>query len=121
MLESSLLLIGIGGECPEDIHLLHQDPLLGNALGLQSSQSDPPSVRFLENFHDPDLEALRLAREQKSFIFPSSQPIQGLQNVQAGVVRQIARLYAQQGQPLRYEPQSIQDATLIESSTRKRP
>ena len=108
------MLIGIGGECPEDIHLLHQDPLLGNALGY-----NPPKVTalrsFLENFHDPDLEALRPAREQqKSFIFPSSQPIQGLQNVQAGVVRQIARLYAQQGQPLRLATVD-QDATLIES------
>ena len=114
MTESTLLLLGLGGDCPEDIHLLHQDPLLGSALGYA-----PPKVTalrtFLENFHDPTLEALRPSRdEQKSFIFPGSQPIQGLQNVQAGMVRRIAQKYAEQDQPLRIATVD-QDATIIES------
>ena len=114
MTESTLLLLGLGGDCPEDIHLLHQDPLLGSALGYA-----PPKVTalrtFLENFHDPTLEALRPSRdEQKSFIFPNSQPIQGLQNVQAGMVRRIAQKYTEQDQPLRMATVD-QDATIIES------
>lgn len=114
MTESVVLLLGVGGECPDDIPLLHQDPLLPNGLGYP-----PPKVTavrsFLERFHDEKLAALRPARaEQKSFIFPNSQPLEGLQNVQAGMVRKIAQKYAEQG-----PPQTIatvdQDATLIES------
>ena len=51
---------------------------------------------------------------QKSFILPSSLPVQGLQSVQAGAVRRIAKLYAQQGQPLHLATVD-QDATIIES------
>jgi len=54
---------------------------------------------FLERFHDEALEARRPPREQqKSFILPSSGAVQGLQNVQAGVVRRVAKRYAQAGQ-----------------------
>jgi hypothetical protein len=45
---------------------------------------------------------------------PESEPIRGLQNVVAGQVQHIARLYAQQGQPLRIATVD-QDATIIES------
>jgi len=70
---------------------------------------------FLERFHDQDLEKLRPEREvQKSFIFPSSQPVSALQEVQSGLVRRIAKLYEKQGQPQRIATVD-QDATIIES------
>ena len=70
---------------------------------------------FLERFHDQKLEALRPKREvQKSFIFPSSQPVSALQAVLSGQVRRIARLYEKQGQPQRIATVD-QDATIIES------
>ena len=114
MAESIILLLAVGADCPEDVHLIHQDPLLASALGYA-----PPKVTairsFLEKFHDEKLDALRPPRaEQKSFIFPSSQPLQGLQNVQAGLVRRLAQKYGEQGQPLTMATVD-QDATLIES------
>lgn len=114
MIESILLLQAVGGDCPEDIPLLHQDPLISSALGYVLPKVT--AVRsFLEKFHDEKLDALRPPRdEQKSFIFPSSEPIQGLQNVQAGLVRRAAQKYAEQGQPLRIATID-QDATIIES------
>jgi hypothetical protein len=70
---------------------------------------------FLNRFHDPELELARPAREaQKSFILPSSQPVQGLQSILAGSVRRTAKLYAEQGQALRMATVD-QDATIIES------
>jgi len=51
---------------------------------------------------------------QKSFIVPSSAPVEGLQAVQAGVVRRIAQLYAEQQTALRIATVD-QDATIIES------
>jgi hypothetical protein len=70
---------------------------------------------FLERFHDQELEKLRPKREeQKSFIFPSSQPVAALQQVQSGLVRKIAKLYAQAGQAQRMATVD-QDATIIES------
>jgi len=81
-------------------------------FGLRSSTA---TREFLERFHDKDLEKLRPAREdQKSFIFPSGGPVAALQEVQAGCVRGIAKLYEQQGQ--RQTIATIdQDATIIES------
>ena len=114
MAESLILLMALGGDCPEDVPLLHQDLLLSNALGYALPKVT--AVRsFLEKFHDEKLEALRPARqEQKSFIFPGSEPIRGLQNVQAGLVGRVARKYAEQGQPLTFATVD-QDATIIES------
>lgn len=114
MAESILLLQAVGGDCPEDIPLLHADPLLSSALGYTLPKVT--ALRsFLERFHDEKIEALRPARdEQKSFIFPSSEPLQGLQNVQAGLVRRIAQKYSQAGQALRMATVD-QDATIIES------
>jgi hypothetical protein len=114
MIESVSLLQSIGGDCPEDIRLLSNDTCLERGLGYR-----PPKATalrgFLERFHDEELEALRPPREkQKSFILPSSEPVQGLQNVQAGVVRRIAKRYAQQGQAQRIATID-QDATIIES------
>src|ERR1043166_527014 len=114
MIESICLLQVLGGECPEDAHLLANDPCLERGLGYAPAKTTALRT-FLERFHDKELEKLRPDRQvQKSFIFPSSQPINGLQQVQAGLVRRIANLYAQAGQR-----QSIatvdQDATIIES------
>jgi hypothetical protein len=112
--ESIALLQTVGGECPEDMHLLAGDDCLERGLGYP-----PPKVtavrEFLERFHDRDLELRRPEREvQKSFIFPSSAPVSALQEVQCGLVRRIARLYAKQGQPQRMATVD-QDATIIES------
>ena len=114
MIETILLLQTIGGDCPEDARLLAQDPCLERGLGYRPPKAT--AVRgFLERFHDEELEALRPPREeQKSFIVPSSEAVQGLQNVQAGAVRRIAKRYAEQGQAQRIATID-QDATIIES------
>ena len=112
--EALVLLQTVGGDCPEDIHLLADDPCLERGLGFKLPKVS--AVRsFLDRFHDADLAATRPPRaKQKSFILPSSQPIHGLQAVQAGAVQRIAALYAQQGQALTIATVD-QDATIIES------
>jgi hypothetical protein len=114
LIESISLLQAIGGECPEDMHLLKADECLERGLGYEL-----PSVtavrEFLERFHNKDLEKLRPKREvQKSFVFPSSAAVSGLQGVQSGLVRRIARRYEKHGQPQRIATVD-QDATIIES------
>jgi hypothetical protein len=116
-IETVMLLQAIGGDCPEDLELLNQDPMLGRALGYQLPKVT--AVRnFLERFHDQQLALQRPPRqEQKSFIVPASAGLEGLQDVQAGLVWRVAQKYQAQGQP-----QSIatvdQDATIIESHKR---
>ena len=112
--ESLVLLQTAGGDCPEDIQLLADDLCLERGLGFKLPKVS--AVRsFLDRFHDADLAATRPQREeQKSFILPSSRPVQGLQAVQAGAVQHIAQLYAQQGQALHIATVD-QDATIIES------
>jgi len=114
LIESICLLQSVGGECPEDMHLLAGDPCLERGLGYSPPKAT--AVReFLERFHDKDLEKLRPKREeQKSFIFPSSQPVAALQQVQSGLVRRIAKLYDKAGQAQRIATVD-QDATIIES------
>jgi hypothetical protein len=114
MMEAAVLLQTIGGECPEDIRLLAQDPCLERGLGYR-----PPKVtalrEFLELFHDETLEELRPARAaQKSFILPSSGPVAALSQVQSGAVRRIAKLCEEQGETQRIATID-QDATIIES------
>jgi hypothetical protein len=113
-IEALCLLQAVGGECPEDIRLLGADDCLERGLGYSVPKAT--AVRgFLERFHDKKLEQLRPKREvQKSFIFPSSQPVSALQEVLSGQVRRIAKLYEQQGQPQRIATVD-QDATIIES------
>jgi hypothetical protein len=113
-IESISLLQTVGGECPEDMHLLAGDDCLARGLGYAPPKAT--AVReFLERFHDQKLELLRPKREvQKSFIFPSSQPVSALQEVLSGQVRRIAKLYEKQGQPQRIATVD-QDATIIES------
>ena len=91
LIESISLLQTVGGECPEDMHLLAGDDCLARGLGYSPPKAT--AVReFLERFHDQKLETLRPKREvQKSFIFPSSGPVSGLQEVQSGLVRRTAR------------------------------
>jgi hypothetical protein len=112
--ESLVLLQTAGGDCPEDMSLIAGDDCLERGLGFALPKTG--AVRgFLNRFHDPELELARPAREvQKSFILPSSQPVQGLQSVLAGSVRRTAKLYAEQGQALRIATVD-QDATIIES------
>jgi hypothetical protein len=112
--ESLVLLQAVGGECPEDMHLLAGDDCLERGLGYCPPKAT--AVRgFLERFHDKDLEKLRPEREvQKSYIFPSSEPVAALQQVQSGLVRRVAKLYEKQGQPQRIATID-QDATIIES------
>jgi hypothetical protein len=112
--ESLVLLQTAGGDCPEDIQLLAGDPCLERGLGFKIPKVS--AVReFLDRFHDEPLAQTRPAREvQKAFILPSSQPVQGLQSVQAGLVRRVAKLYAEQGQALRLATVD-QDATIVES------
>jgi hypothetical protein len=114
LIESVVLLQSVGGECPEDMLLLGGDDCLERGLGYAPPKAT--AVReFLERFHDKELEKQRPKREvQKSFIFPSSQPVCALQEVQSGLVRRIARLYEKQGQPQRMATVD-QDATIIES------
>jgi hypothetical protein len=113
-IESVVLLQTAGGDCPEDMSLLAGDDCLERGLGFALPKAS--AVRgFLNRFHDEKLELARPAREvQKSFILPSSEPVQGLQSVLAGSVRRTAKLYAEQGQPLRIATVD-QDATIIES------
>ncbi len=113
-IESLVLLQTVGGDCPDDVKLLAGDPCLERGLGFAIPKAS--ALRsFLDRFHDEELAALRPKREeQKSFIVPSSQSVQGLQQVQAGMIRRIAKLYAEQGQALKIATID-QDATIIES------
>ncbi len=116
--ESIVLLQTLGGDCPEDMSLIAGDDCLERGLGFAFPKSG--AVRaFLNRFHDEQIELARPPREvQKSFIMPSSQPVQGLQSVLAGGVRRTAKLYAEQGQALRLATVD-QDATIIESHKAK--
>ena len=112
--ESIVLLQTAGGDCPEDMSLIAGDDCLERGLGFPLPKTG--AVRsFLNRFHDKEIELARPPREvQKSFIMPSSQPVQGLQAVLAGGVRRTAKLYGEQGQALRIATVD-QDATIIES------
>jgi hypothetical protein len=83
ILETLVLLQTAGGDCPEDIQILTGDPCLERGLGFALPKVT--ALRsFLDRFHDESLAASRPPREeQKSFILPSSQPVQGFQQVQA--------------------------------------
>jgi hypothetical protein len=113
-IESLILLQTAGGDCPEDMSLLAGDDCLERGLGFTLPKTRAVR-RFLDRFHDQELELARPPREvQKAFIMPSSQGVAGLQAVQAGAVGRIAKLYAQQGQAQRVATVD-QDATIIES------
>jgi len=113
-LETLVLLQTVGGDCPEDLGLLHGDECLERGLGYALPKVT--AVRtFLDRFHEEELAALRPARaEQRSFIQPPSAGQQGLDRVVAGVVANVTRLYHQQGQAQTVATVD-QDATIIES------
>jgi hypothetical protein len=114
LIETITLLQSVGGECPEDLHLIGGDECLERGLGYELPKVT--ALRgFIERFHDKELEQLRPERTvQKSFIFPASKPILALQEVQSGLVRRVAKVYAQQGQAQKIATVD-QDATIIES------
>ena len=113
-IETLLLLQTVGGDCPEDIQLLTGDACLERGLGFALPKVSALRT-FLNRFHDPVLAAQRPPRaEQKRFIVPSSAPVAGLQQVQAGLVGRVARLYAEQKRALTIATVD-QDATIIES------
>lgn len=117
VLESLILLQTLGGDCPEDIGLLHDDECLERGLGYR-----PPKVTavrsFLERFHQEDLASMRPPRqEQKSFIQPPSDGQRGLDGVQAGLVAGTARLYEKAGIAQKIATVDM-DATIIESHKR---
>jgi len=113
-IETVVLLQTAGGDCPEDLSLLAGDTCLERGLGFPLPKTRGLR-RYLDLFHDEELELKRPAREvQKAFIMPSSAGVEGLQAVLAGGVRRTAKLYAQQGQAQRVATVD-QDATIIES------
>src|SRR5437773_9869972 len=62
VIESMILLQSVGGECPEDMHLINKDDCLERGLGYAPPKTT--AVReFLERFHDKELEKLRPERE----------------------------------------------------------
>lgn len=117
MIESIVLLQTVGGDCPEDIRLLANDPCLERGVGYALPKVT--AIReFLELFHDEEVAQMRPAREeQKSFIFPSTEPVAALQEIQAHTVRRIAKRYEEQDKALRLATVD-QDATIIESHKR---
>lgn len=115
--EALLLLQIAGGDCPEDLVLLEGDVCLERGLGYALPKART-ARDFLERFHDESLAALRPAREdQKSFILPRSPGVVRLQEVQVGLVRNVAHQYVQAGEPLKLATVD-QDATIIESHKR---
>jgi hypothetical protein len=114
MVESLVLLQTLGGDCPEDISLLAEDPCLVRGLGYEPPKASAART-FLNRFHDEDIAGMRPPREeQKSFIMPPSPAQQGLDRVLAGMVGQIARLFKKNGQEQKIATVD-QDATIIES------
>lgn len=112
--ESILLLQIGGGDCPDDISIFSNDTCLERGLGYALPKAT--ALReFLNRFHDESIESVRPAREtQKSFILPCSSGVSGLQNVQAGMVRHMAKLHEQAGERLNIATIDM-DATIIES------
>ena len=115
--ESLLLLQIAGGDCPEDLVLLEDDACLERGLGYAVPKART-ARDFLERFHDESLAALRPAREaQKSFILPRSPGVVRLQEVQVGLVGNVAQRYMQAGETLKLATVD-QDATILESHKR---
>lgn len=112
--ETLLLLQIVGGDCPEDMSILQADVCLERGLGFALPKTR--TLRdFLDRFHDPDLEARRPDRqEQKSFILPASNGVSALQQVQVGLIRNVAKQYQKSGESLTMATID-QDATIIES------
>jgi hypothetical protein len=110
--ESILLSAVAGGEGYSDLAVLAGDPLLAKGLGYAPAQPDA-ARKFIEAFHDPNWEQDRPPRaQQKTFLPEPTVPLAGLATVQAGLVQNIARVYAAQDRALPVATLDA-DATLI--------
>jgi len=110
LLESFVLLIADGGECPEDLAVLRADRAFVELLG---HDIPSPSVgkKFLYAFHD-EKQAVEDARQRElipSYVPKESAALAGLGRVNVHVVRQ-----AQRSRPERVATLD-QDATIVES------
>lgn len=116
-IESVILLQLAGGSCPEDLARFRVEKALQRGLGF--AFPTPGAVRkFLNRFDDLELTGQRPPRtQQRSYIVPCSEAIRGLQRVQQGLVRQIARRYEAQ-RCLQSVATIDADATIIESHKR---
>lgn len=85
-----LLLLTAGGDCPEDLGLLKDDPCLHPGPGYAFPKVSAMRA-FLGRFHGQELNALRPGRDQqKGFILPSSHGGRAWQEVHAGLVGRVA-------------------------------
>jgi len=110
--ESILLSAVAGGEGYSDLAVLAADPVLEKGLGYAPAQPDA-ARKFIEAFHDPSWEQDRPPRDQqKTFLPEPTAPLAGLGAVQAGLVQNIARVYAVQGHTLTTATLDA-DATII--------
>jgi hypothetical protein len=97
--------------------VLGEDECLARGLGYNPPQPDA-TRKFLDQFHDRAWELHRPAREQQKTFFPTpSVPLEGLHTARTGLVHQVARRYAAQGQPQRLATLDA-DTTIIAADKR---
>jgi hypothetical protein len=113
--ESFLVLNAVGGDCVEDFERLQEDAGLAEMLG-HEVPSPAAALKFLYRFHDEtEIEkAQQLTAGKVSYIPAENEPLRGLAQVNADVVRELGR---------RCPDQKIAtvdlDATIIESWKRE--
>lgn len=112
MVESLILMQAAGGECPEDLERLRQDPGLPTMLGHEIPAAET-GLKFLRRFHDE--EVVRQAEQgrpqgQICFIPQQSTPLAGLAQVNTDLVRAISAVG-----PVQSIATVDADATVIES------
>ena len=114
--ESFLVLNAVGGDCVDDFERLQEDPGLSEMLG-HDMPSPAAALKFLYRFHDE--AAIQKAQQklgvgQVSYIPAENEPLRGLAQVNADVVKELGR---------RCPHQKIAtvdlDATVIESWKRE--
>lgn len=117
LVETLVLLHAAGGDCKEDMEKLRADSGVAKMLGYEVSSARSVGD-FLELFHDGekiDEARGRAARQRRlAFIPEESSLLSGLQRIQEGSVRAIAK----RGQDLRVATID-QHATIIESEKRE--
>lgn len=113
--EALVLMMAAGGDCFDDIHMLREDKALCRML--ERNLPSPETLRqYLYSFHDKELvyRAAETARFSRRVSVPQeSKPLQGLQEVQKGLVRAVAA----RGKCTTATIDS--DATIIESSKKE--
>jgi len=112
MVESFVILNAVGGECFDDFQRLREDPGLREMMG-HGIPSPEAARKFLYQFHEEEkIEEAKRRRtgDQSAYIPEESQPLEGLGEVNRGLVQELGR---------RCPDQRIatvdQDATIIES------